>query len=88
MSPLGGLFDNHALRNEAKSQSLAKELGDISDAKTSHQIEPVNFHRSDANIKSFTNFSVGEPLGYKPKNFFLTGCERSSLISSLGRTHF
>ena len=87
MSPLGGLLGNYTFRNESKSQGLAKELGDISDPKTSHQIETVHFHRSDTNIKSFANFSIGEPLCYKPKNFFLTGCERLSLIIPDGRTH-
>jgi hypothetical protein len=84
----GGLFDNQALWNESKSQGLAKELGDISDPKTSHQIETVNFHRSDTNIESFTDFSIGETLCDKPKNFFLTGCERLSLIIPNRRTHF
>jgi len=50
-------------------------LGHVSHAESPHQIKPVDFNRTDADIQSFADLSMRVTLGDEAKDFFLTGSQ-------------
>jgi hypothetical protein len=42
---------------------LAKQLSDVPDAETSHQIESVHLDRSNTDLQFFGDLAIREPLG-------------------------
>ena len=52
---------------------MPEELGHVSYAESSHQVKPVDFNRTDADIQLFAYFSICVTLGHEAKNFLLTG---------------
>ena len=70
---------------------MPEKLGDIAHAQASHEIEPMHFDRSDADVQVAGDFTVGHPLGHETKDFFLTrreGMRRIVLLENAPRSIF
>ena len=58
--------------DQTQEHPLFEELGHVSRAEAAHQIKPVDFNGSDADIQLFSDFPIRVPLRHESKNFFLT----------------
>ncbi len=72
MSLTGG---DGIFRDQTQPHRLSEKLGHVSHAESSHQIKPVDFNRTDADIQLCADFSIRVPLGDEAKDFFLTGSQ-------------
>lgn len=62
---------------------MPEELGHVAHAESAHQIKPVDFNRTDADIQLFADFPICVPLGDEAKNFLLTDRQRENLSGFL-----
>lgn len=63
-------------------------MGHVSHAESSHEIKPVDFHRTDADIQLFADFSIRVTLGHEAKNFLLTDGQRENFSGFFFRIAF
>jgi hypothetical protein len=76
---------------ETQKKCLPEKLRDIAHAQASHEIEPMHFDRSDADVQAASDFTIGHPLSHEAKDFLLTrreGMRRSRSIGERASFHF
>lgn len=66
-------------------QSLTKQLRHVAHLQAPHQIETVDFHRSNADRELGGDLSVCHPLRYETQNLLLTGREPAASSSFFRR---
>ena len=73
-------------RDKPQEHRLPEELGHVAHAEPAHQIKPVDFNRTDADIQLFADFPIRVSLGHEAKNFLLTGGQREHFSRFFSRT--
>ena len=72
---MGFTDGNGIFRDKTQGHPLPEKLGHVAHAESSHQIKPVDFNRTNADIQLFADFPIRVTLGHEAKNFLLTGSQ-------------
>lgn len=75
-------------RDKPQEHGLPEELGHVTHAESAHQIEPVDFNGTNADIQLFADFPIRVPLGNEAKNFLLTDSQRENFSGFFFRISF
>ena len=61
---------------ESQLKGSPEQLRDVSHVQSPHQVEAVNFYRSDADLQHVRDFTIRMPDRYQPKDVSLSRCQQ------------